>query len=97
MVSDLIKPLEDRVVVRAVAVESITDGGLHIPEGAKERPLRGEVVSVGPGRADMTIGSQVKLGDTVLYGKFAGQEIVVDGENYLIMRESDIFAVVHDG
>ena len=91
------KPLADRVIVRAAAAEEKTKSGIIIPDTAKEKPQRGEVVAVGEGKtsdAGAIITPQVKVGDQVLYGKYAGTEITVDGEDLLIMRESDIFAVL---
>ncbi|MGY3087032.1 chaperonin GroES [Hymenobacter sp. UYAg731] len=91
------KPLADRVIVRAAAAEEKTKSGIIIPDTAKEKPQRGEVVAVGEGKtsdAGAIIAPQVKVGDQVLYGKYAGTEITVDGEDLLIMRESDIFAVL---
>ncbi|MEI6313080.1 MAG: co-chaperone GroES [Bacteroidota bacterium] len=87
-----IKPLADRVIVKADAAEEMTKSGLYIPDTAKEKPQRGTVMAVGPGKKDEP--TSVKEGDTVLYGKYAGTEINVDGEDLLIMRESDIFAIV---
>lgn len=87
-----IKPLADRVVVEAAAAEEKTAGGIIIPDTAKEKPQRGKVVAVGNGKKDEPV--TVKPGDTVLYGKYAGTEIQIDGKDYLIMRESDIFAVI---
>jgi chaperonin GroES len=87
-----IKPLADRVLVEAAAAEDKTAGGIIIPDTAKEKPQKGIVVAVGPGKKDEPM--TVKVGDNVLYGKYAGTEITVDGENYLIMRESDIVAVI---
>ncbi|HXH19378.1 MAG TPA: co-chaperone GroES [Chitinophagales bacterium] len=87
-----IKPLADRVLVKAQAAEEKTKGGIIIPDTAKEKPQKGEVVAVGSGKKDEPI--TVKVGDTVLYGKYAGTEINIDGEDYLIMRESDILAVI---
>jgi len=87
-----IKPLADRVLVEAAAAEDKTAGGIIIPDTAKEKPQKGTVVAVGPGKKDEPM--TVKVGDHVLYGKYAGTEITVDGENYLIMRESDIVAVI---
>ena len=85
-----LKPLSDRVLVKPVAAEQKTAGGIIIPDSAKEKPLKGEVVAVGPGTKDETM--QVAVGDEVLYGKYAGTEVEVDGEKYLIMRQSDILA-----
>lgn len=87
-----IKPLADRVIVAPAAAEERTAGGLIIPDTAKEKPQRGTVVAVGTGTKDEPI--TVKVGDAVLYGKYAGTEITVDGTEYLIMRESDIYAIV---
>ena len=87
-----IKPLADRVLVEAAAAEDKTAGGIIIPDTAKEKPQKGPVVAVGPGKKDEPM--TVKVGDSVLYGKYAGTEITVDGESYLIMRESDIVAVI---
>ena len=92
-----IKPLADRVVVKAAAAESTTKSGIIIPDTAKEKPQRGEVVAVGAGKvADngTAIQPEVKVGDQVLYGKWTGTEITLDGEDYLIMQEKDIFAVL---
>ncbi len=87
-----IKPLADRVLVEPAAAEEKTAGGIIIPDTAKEKPQKGTVAAVGPGKKDEPM--TVKVGDQVLYGKYAGTEITVDGENYLIMRESDIVAVI---
>jgi chaperonin GroES len=87
-----IKPLADRVVVEPAAVEEKTASGIIIPDTAKEKPQRGSIVAVGNGKKDEPM--TVKVGDTVLYGKYAGTEVNIDGQDYLIMRESDIFAVV---
>ena len=93
-----IKPLGDRVVVKPQPAEEKTASGLFIPDTAKEKPQRGTVVAVGPGRVEngTKIEMTVKEGDTVLYGKYAGTEIVLDGEEYLIMRESDILGILED-
>ncbi len=87
-----IKPLADRVLVEAAAAEEKTASGIIIPDTAKEKPQKGKVIAVGNGKKDEPL--TVKAGDTVLYGKYAGTEITVDGKEYLIMRESDIFAIV---
>ena len=87
-----IQPLADRVVVKAAEAETKTKSGIIIPDSAKEKPQKGEVVAVGPGKKDEPV--TVKAGDTVLYGKYAGTEITVEGADYLIMRESDILAIV---
>ncbi len=86
-----IKPLSDRVLVLPNPAEEKTAGGLFIPDTAKEKPLMGKVVAVGPGTAEIKM--EVKVDDTVLYGKFAGTELNIDGVDYLIMRQSDILAV----
>ncbi|WP_026952866.1 co-chaperone GroES [Algoriphagus mannitolivorans] len=87
-----IKPLADRVLVQPAAAEEKTASGLYIPDTAKEKPQRGTVVAVGNGKKDEPL--TVKVGDTVLYGKYSGTELSVDGADYLIMRESDIFAIL---
>lgn len=89
-----LKPLADRVVVQPAEAETTTKSGIIIPDTAKEKPMRGNVVAAGPGKKDEP--TTVKPGDTVLYGKYAGTEINVDGTDYLIMRESDILAVVNN-
>jgi chaperonin GroES len=85
-----LKPLSDRVLVKPAAAEQKTASGIIIPDSAKEKPLKGEVIAVGPGTKDEVM--QVSIGDTVLYGKYAGTEIELDGEKLLIMRQSDILA-----
>lgn len=87
-----VTPLHDRVIVKAAAAEEKTAGGIIIPDTAKEKPQRGIVIAAGPGKKDEPV--TVKTGDTVLYGKYAGTEIQIEGEDYLIMRESDILAIV---
>ncbi|PCJ26149.1 MAG: co-chaperone GroES [Flavobacteriales bacterium] len=87
-----IKPLADRVIVESALAEEKTVSGIIIPDSAKEKPQRGKIVAVGKGKPDEPM--TVKTGDTVLYGQYAGTEISVEGKDYLIMRESDIFAVV---
>jgi chaperonin GroES len=87
-----LKPLADRVLVEPAAAEEKTASGIIIPDTAKEKPQRGKVVAAGWGKKDEPM--TVKAGDTVLYGKYAGTEITVDGKEYLIMRESDIFAII---
>ena len=86
-----IKPLSDRVLVLPNAAEEKTAGGLFIPDTAKEKRLMGKVVAVGPGTADVKM--EVKEGDTVLYGKYAGTELNIEGVDYLIMKQSDILAI----
>lgn len=92
MANPKIKPLADRVVVEAAPAETKTAGGLFIPDTAKEKPQRGTVVAVGTGKKDEPM--TVKVGDNILYGKYSGTEVMIDGKEFLIMRESDIFAVV---
>ena len=87
-----VKPLADRVVVQPAEAETKTVSGIIIPDTAKEKPQRGTVVAVGNGTKDQAM--TVKVGDEVLYGKYSGTEIAIDGTNYLIMRESDIYAIV---
>ena len=87
-----IKPLADRVLIKPAAAEEKTLGGIIIPDSAKEKPLKGEVVAVGNGTKDEEM--VVKNGDTVWYGKYAGTEIELDGEKFLIMRQSDILAII---
>ncbi|HWY10182.1 MAG TPA: co-chaperone GroES [Bacteroidia bacterium] len=87
-----VKPLADRVLVEAAEAETKTAGGIIIPDTAKEKPMRGKIVAAGPGKKDEP--TTVKVGDTVLYGKYAGTEITIDGKEYLIMKESDIYAII---
>lgn len=87
-----IKPLADRVLVEPQAAEEKTKSGIIIPDSAKEKPQRGKVVAAGPGSKDEKM--EVKVGDIVLYGKYAGTELNVEGKDYLIMRQSDILAVI---
>ncbi len=91
-----ITPLADRVVVKAEAAEEKTTSGLYIPDTAKEKPQRGTVIAVGPGRVEngTKIDMTVKEGDKVLYGKYAGTEITLDGDDVMIMRESDILGII---
>jgi len=87
-----IKPLSDRVLVAPAEAEQKTAGGIIIPDTAKEKPQKGTVIAVGPGKKDEPM--TVKAGDTVLYGKYSGTELQLEGENYLIMKESDIYAII---
>ena len=92
-----LKPLQDRLIVRPAAPEEVSKGGIILPDTAKEKPQQGEVLAVGPGKVDDTgklSPMGVKIGDTVLYGKYSGTEISVDSEDVLIMRETDVFAIV---
>ena len=87
-----IKPLADRVLVEPAQAEETTSSGIIIPDTAKEKPQKGSIVAVGAGKKDEPL--TVKVGDTILYGKYAGTEITIEGKEYLIMRESDIFAII---
>ena len=92
-----IKPLADRVVVEAAAAEEKSSGGIILPDTAQEKPQQGTVAAVGPGKASdagTIIAMTVKKGDKVLYGKYSGSEVTHDGKEYLIMRESDILAIL---
>ena len=93
-----IKPLEDRVVVKRTEAESTSAGGIYIPDGSKEKPQQGQVIAVGPGK-QLDSGERatpdVQVGDVVLFGKYGGTEITVDGEEVMILRESDILAKVN--
>lgn len=92
-----VKPLADRVLVKPREEKEVKKGGIIIPDTAKEKPQQGEVIAVGPGKLSETgqrIAMEVKKGDLILYGKYSGAEVTVGGEEYLIMRESDILAVV---
>jgi chaperonin GroES len=92
-----LKPLADRVIVKPMEAEEKTKGGIILPDTAKEKPIEGTIIAVGPGKVTED-GKQVKMevkeGDKVLYGKYSGTEVTVEGEEYLIMRESDIFAII---
>ncbi|MDX2201771.1 MAG: co-chaperone GroES [Hyphomicrobiaceae bacterium] len=91
------RPLHDRVVVRRVEEETKTKGGIIIPDTAKEKPMQGEVIAVGPGARDETgklVALEVKTGDVVLFGKWSGTEVKIDGVDLLIMKESDILGVI---
>jgi chaperonin GroES len=92
-----IKPLSDRVVVKPLEEDEVKKGSIIIPDTAKERPMQGEVMEVGPGKYEdgKKIEMEVKKGDKVLYGKYSGTEVTVEDVEYLIMRESDILAVFH--
>jgi chaperonin GroES len=92
-----IKPLADRVVIKPSEAEEKSRGGIILPDTAKEKPVVGEVVAVGPGKVTddgKTVKPEVKVGDKVLYGKYSGTEVTIEGEEFLIMREADIFAIV---
>lgn len=92
-----LKPLADRVIVKPKEAEEKTKGGIILPDTAKEKPVEGTIVAAGPGKTSddgKVVKMEVKVGDVVLYGKYSGSEISIEGEEYLIMRESDIFAIV---
>ena len=91
-----VSPLADRVVVRALVDSEQMRGGLYIPDTAKEKPQQGEIIAVGPGRfeKDKRVPMDIKVGDKVLYGKYTGSEVTIDGEQLLIIRESDVLAVI---
>jgi len=92
-----VKPMEDRIIVRPLEAEQKTSGGIIIPDSAKERPQKGEVVAVGPGKYSdkgSKIEMSLKKGDKILYGKYSGTEVKIDSEDYLIMRESDVLAII---
>lgn len=96
MAKSKIKPLSDRVLVQPAPAEEKTESGIIIPDSAKEKPQEGTVVAAGPGKVEngTKIDMSVKEGDKVLYGKYSGTEVTLDGEEYLIMRESDILGIV---
>jgi chaperonin GroES len=87
-----IKPLADRVIIEPASAEEKTTGGIIIPDTAKEKPQKGTIIAVGPGTTDQKM--TVKVGNTVLYGKYSGTEISFEGKDYLIMKESDIYAII---
>ncbi len=93
-----VKPLADRVIVKPFEEQEMKKGGIIIPDTAKEKPMEGEIIEVGPGRTTeegKKIDLEVKKGDRVLYGKYSGTEVSIEGEEYLIMRESDIYAIIN--
>ena len=92
-----VKPLADRVIVKPLEAEEKTSGGIIIPDNAKEKPQKGEVLAAGPGKTSENgalVKPEVKVGDKVLYGKYSGTEVTIEGKDYLIMRESDILAII---
>ena len=94
-----VKPLADRVLVKRIEQEEVRKGGIIIPDTAKEKPQKGEVIAVGPGRLDENgkrVPPEVKIGDKVIFSKYAGTEVKIDGEEYLIMREADILAILEE-
>ena len=88
----MIKPLADRVLIEPKEAEEKTESGLYLPDNAKEKPQQGKVLAVGPGKKDEPM--EVKVGDSVLYGKYAGTEVTVEGTKYLIVKQSDILAIL---
>ncbi len=91
-------PLHDRIIVKAAMPEEVTKGGIIIPDTAKEKPMQGEVIAVGNGKVaenGNVTPLQVKVGDKVLYGKYSGTEVAIEGDEYLIMRESDVYAIIN--
>ncbi|MFA6622656.1 MAG: co-chaperone GroES [Fibrobacteraceae bacterium] len=91
------KPLADRVLIEPAEAETKTQSGLYIPDNAKEKPMQGKVIAAGPGKKNdkgEVVPMDVKVGDSVLYGKYSGTEVTMDGKSYLIVRESDIFAIL---
>ena len=91
-----LRPLGDRVVIKPLAREEVTKGGIVLPDTAKEKPQQGEIVAVGPGRYEegKRVPMDLKVGDKVLYGKYSGTEVTLSGEQFLILRESDVLAVI---
>ena len=87
-----VKPLGEMVLLKAIEEEQVSSGGIIIPDTAKEKPLAGKVIAVGPGTSDVKM--EVKVGDQVLYGKYAGTEITIDGKDLLIMKQGDILAII---
>jgi chaperonin GroES len=94
-----VKPLQDRLVVKRLAEEEKTKGGIIIPDAAKEKPQEGRVVAVGPGKVTdngQRVVPEVKAGDKILFGKYAGTEIKIEGDEHLILREDDVLAIIED-
>lgn len=92
-----VKPMEDRILLKPMEAEQKTAGGIIIPDNAKEKPQKGEVIAVGPGKTNdkgQKIEMALKKGDKVLYGKYSGTEITIEGQEYLIVRESDVLAII---
>lgn len=93
----MLKPLSDRIIAKATGAEEVTKGGIVLPDTAKERPQEGEVIAVGPGRlldSGKTVPMDVKVGDKIIYSKYGGTEVKVDGEEYMILRQDDVLAVL---
>ena len=94
-----VKPLNDRVLVKRLEEVQVTKGGIYIPDTAKEKPMEGKVISVGPGKVNdqgNRVPLNLKEGDKILFGRYAGSEIKIEGEEYLMMREDDILAIIED-
>ena len=91
-----LKPLADRVIVKPKEPEEVTKGGIILPDTAKEKPMEGEIIAVGPGKNEegKTVAMELKVGDKVLYGKYSGTEIKINDVEHLIMRESDVYAII---
>ena len=92
-----VKPMEDRILLKPMEAEQKTAGGIIIPDNAKEKPQKGEVIAVGPGKTNdkgQKIEMTLKKGDKILYGKYSGTEITIEGQEYLIVRESDVLAII---
>jgi chaperonin GroES len=99
-VNPVIKPLSDRIVVKTKSAEEVSQGGIILPDTAKEKPQEGEVVAVGPGKlldSGKLVPIEVKVGDTIIYSKYGGTEVKVDGEEYVILRQDDVLAIVSKG
>ena len=93
----MLKPLGDRIVVKAVEAESMSAGGIYLPDAAKEKPQQAEVIAVGPGKTldnGTLVAVEVKVGDKIVYGKYSGTEIKVDGEDVVVLRQDDILGIV---
>jgi chaperonin GroES len=96
----MLKPLGDRIIAKATSAEEVTKGGIVLPDTAKEKPQEGEVIAIGPGKlldSGKLIPMDVKVGDTIIYGKYGGTEIKVEGEEYIILRQDDVLAVLDKG
>jgi len=96
----MLKPLGDRIIAKATSAEEVTKGGILLPDTAKEKPQEGEVIAVGPGKlldSGKLIPMDVKVGDKIIYGKYGGTEIKVEGEEYIILRQDDVLAVLDKG
>jgi chaperonin GroES len=93
----MLKPLSDRIIAKSTGTEEVTKGGIVLPDTAKEKPQEGEVIAVGPGKlldSGKTVPMDVKVGDTIIFAKYGGTEIKVDGQEYIILRQEDVLAVI---